>query len=456
MQYTTTRNTTHIFAYTEIHQVRGISGSSTKIELPCLVDQQNCGEVYYITWTRQSLSGFQNTSSISSSSSLNLQQQQQQQLSQQHSPLSLSSSQSSILLNNPNHHQQQWTRVYLYTGSNDSLPHKPIGDLVNRATFIMPERQQTNSNDNNNNDNDTNEDVDGQIKTNQPMAKLVIEEPKISDEALYKCDVTYVKGKCPSISLVKVQMLALPEKAQIISSNNNHLHTSSSSPVPASGEIIPEGHLVGPYNEHEQLKLTCLVYGGRPQPKAVIWRKIDTSGRTTNLMPLKFSPSQQQSTVSTSFYSTTTTTHKQHQSVVQVDLNHTLTSADLGAKFECHVEHEAIEQQPTARVVSSANNGISEQVATQTATSQSAQHNNRQMLHDSMLDLHPSQSQSESSSGLLSDEISSEASSYSSPPTTVLLSQANSRSKSLDSHVFVDLNGKLYSLNLVLVLLACL
>lgn len=428
--------------YTEIHQVRGISGSSGKIELPCLVDQQNCGEVYYITWTRQSLSGFQNTSSITSSS-LNLQQQQQQQ----HSPLS-SSSQSSILLSNPNHHQQQWTRVYLYTGSNDSLPHKPIGDLVNRATFIMPERQQqqqqqTNSNDNNNNnDNDSNEDADGQIKSNQPMAKLVIEEPKVSDEALYKCDVTYVKGKCPSISLVKVQMLALPEKAQIISNNNNnHLHasSSSSSPLLPNGEIIPEGYLVGPYNEHEQLKLTCLVYGGRPQPKSVIWRKIDTSGRTTNLMPLKFSPSQQ-STVSTSFHSAITHSNKQHQNVVQVDLNHTLTSADLGAKFECHVEHEAIEQ-PTARVVSPINNGISEQVAQ--IGSQNAQHlNNHQMLHDSMLDLHPSRSQLKSSSALLSDEISSEASI--SPPATVLLSQTNSRSKSLDSHVFVDLNGKLF------------
>lgn len=424
---------------TEIHQVRGISGSSARIELPCLVDQQNCGEVYYITWTRQSLNGFQNTTSSSSSFSSQ----------QQHLPSS-PPSQSSILSNNLNHHQQQWTRVYLYTGSNDSLPHKPIGDLVNRATFLMPDRRQTiASNDNdNNNDNDSSDEDDIQqqqqqqqsTKNSQPMAKLVIEEPRVSDEGLYKCDVTYVKGKCPSISLVRVQMLALPEKAQIISNNNNQQHSSSA--ASPSGEIIPDGHLVGPYNEHEQLKLTCLVYGGRPQPKSVIWRKIDTSGRTINLMPFKYtSPSQASSVPAVTTTTTTTAQQTRHlssfQSVVQVDLNHTLTSADLGAKFECHVEHEAIEQQPTARAASSSSNSNHIQLDSGPPSAQS-----HETLHDSMLDLHPSSRglQLESNPGSLSDQVGSETS-----LSGVLLSQAaNSRSKSLDSHVFVDLNGECF------------
>lgn len=306
----------------------------------------------------------------------------------------------------------------------------------------MPERQQTgsssNDNNSNNNDNDSASNEDDALqqqssKSSKPMAKLVIEEPRVSDEALYKCDVTYVKGKCPSISLVRVQMLALPDKAQIISNNiKNQLSSSTTAP---SGEIIPEGYLVGPYNEHEQLKLTCLVYGGRPQPKSVIWRKIDTSGRTTNLMPLKYSSPPQSSSSPSSPSSSMTTTQpvtairqQSSQNVVQVDLNHTLTSADLGAKFECHVEHEAIEQLPTARVVSSSNNNIASESGPPLATAQS--HDSQMNLHDSLLDLHPS------------DQMSSEASTSLSP--SVLLSQTtNSRSKSLDSHVIVDLNGKL-------------
>jgi len=325
-----------------------------------LVDQLNCGEVYYITWTRQPLitafSGSNYTSNAASA------------------PLS------------PLQHQQPWTRVYLYTGANDSSPHKPIGELINRAHFLMPERPTTSATD------------DGSTDTEQqpPTARLVIEEPKLSDEALYKCDVTYVRGKCPSISLVRVRMMALPSKAQIVD-------VQSTMEAHASGAYA-EGQLIGPYNEHESLRLACLVQGGRPQPKSVSWRKIDASGRTINLIPAKLSQQAFAAALLPGSSSSKQQSEFAPTNLVRVDLNHTLTSADLGAKFECHVEHEAIEQ-PSARVVVSGNE----------------QANVRQA--DATLDLHPSRQPV--------DEEQDDAA-----------SALALRSRSLDSHVLVDLNGR--------------
>lgn len=322
---------------TEIHQVRALSGSNRALELPCLVDQLNCGEVYYITWTKQA---------ISSTAPANNASQSGLQSSSGH-----------------------WTRVYLYTGSNDSSPHKPIGDLLNRSNFLMPQLQENSGQPE---ASDSLTAIGPSQHQAQPMAKLLIEDPRISDDALYKCDVTYVKGKCPSITLVRLQVLALPERAQILLA---HQHP----PTPTQ-----PGQSVGPFSEHDQLRLLCLVLGGRPAPRSVMWRKIDSSGRTINLTPSK--------------QSTSTSVNLNR---LEVYLNHTLTSADLGAKFECHVEHEAIERQ-SARVLSP---------PIEIPASSRAE-------DDSMLDLHPSSSLS-------------------------IQRRDPEEQHSLDSHVYVELNGKL-------------
>lgn len=309
--------------------MRGLSGSGQPLELPCLVDQLNCGEVYYITWTK---------------SSLNFSGSQQQQ------------------------QQWQWQRVYLYTGANDSSPHKPIGELANRAQFHMPDRRV-------------------QQADESPTARLVIEQPRLSDEALYKCDVTYVRGKCPSISLVRVQMMALPQKAQIILPSDSVPSGGGGGHSIAGTNQLDEGALIGPLNEHEQLRLICRVLGGRPQPKSIIWRKIEPSGRRINL---QHEQSRQPKSVA-------------EPAALEVHLNHTLSSADLGAKFECHVEHEALDE-PPARLVP--------------ATRQPEQ-------PDSLLDLHPSRPPLEAEFGGGGGGETA----------------ASSR-QSLDAHVFVDLNGK--------------
>lgn len=378
-----------------MHLVRGLAAPNSRLELPCLVDQTNCGEVYYITWTRQAAG---------------------QQSADSTQPITSGLSSSQI----------PWTRVYLYTGANDSAPHKPIGDLVNRATFLMPDRATPNGPaPNNQAENDNNQDTDSELSASasselagaggatpeRPTARLIIEEPKLSDEALYKCDVTYVKGKCPSISLVRVQMMSLPSKAQIYLVNGANQQRQDNT---VDQEAVPDGQLIGPFNERDQLQLKCLVSGGRPAPKAVFWRKIDSTGRIVNLLksPPATQVHQHQSSRGASGSTSGQTTTSSAGGPVEVVLNYTLTSVDLGAKFECHIEHEAIER-PSARLVVGQNE---------------LDAGGRTPIEgpvDAMLDLHPSRSQVEPAANNLARPL---------PPVS---------SKSLDSHVVIDLNGKL-------------
>lgn len=103
----------------------------SKSRLPCRVDVPNCGEVYFITWTKSD-----------------------------------TGSQDSEL----------WTRIYLYSDAVE----KPLRDLVSRAKF----------------------NLDGKEGGSLTMDKI-----RYSDETYYKCDVTYIQGKCPSLTLVKFEVI---------------------------------------------------------------------------------------------------------------------------------------------------------------------------------------------------------------------------------------------------------
>lgn len=343
---------------TEITLAKALAG--TQLELPCLVDQNNCGDVYYITWTRQSAA-----QSVA----------------------------------------QQWSRVYLFTGSTDSSPHKQFGDLLNRSTFHMPQQQPSSS-------------------WSSSVAKLVIDDTKLTDEALYKCDVTYVKGKCPSISLVRAQVMLLPDKARIYNlvslTQDNYLDQSSvplplqqANTQPFTKITLSDNQIIGPLNENDQLRLICSVSGGRPAPRGLTWRKYDSDGRLVNLA------SQSVST---------------GQAAVETQLNHTLTRADLGAKFQCHVEHEALQQTPAARIVMPPQVRVPAQYP--------APHGARRLdggdddTADAMLDLHPSIGVSRE---ITSDDIVDGANSIGS------MAAATTRgpSSTLDTQIGIELNGEL-------------
>lgn len=388
--------------------VSALANSGQPAELPCLVDQASCGEVYYITWTKQQ----QPTSALLNA--IQAASQPQSQLNYLHptaTPGQLNSTmiqQPAYLNINQNQQQNQWTRVYLFTGSNDSLAHKPIGELANRAQFIMPEPATG----------DTSASTNTHSNNTSPMqinnvAKLVIEEPRQSDEATYKCDVTYVRGKCPSISLVRLQMLQLPQKARIFNrmTSNSHSHPSGSENR-AKGVELADGQLVGPLNERQQLRLSCLVAGGRPQPKLIIWRKVDPQGRIVNL---HHSTHMRAAGTPTPAATHAHPAHSLHggSNELELDLNHTLSGADLGARFECHVEHEGLD------LLAAAARG---QARDEAASSLGAAGNN-----DALLDLHPSQNNDENR-GVWAGGVEPR--------------------RQLDAHVLLDLNVAASSLEL--------
>lgn len=96
--------------------------------MPCEVDVPNCGNIYFITWTK-----------------------------------------------NVSH---EWKREFLYS---DGVS-KAMSDFANpdRATFSL----------------------------NSHSAHLKLHNLTVTDEGTYKCDVTYVRGKCPSLSFTRLYTLS--------------------------------------------------------------------------------------------------------------------------------------------------------------------------------------------------------------------------------------------------------
>lgn len=68
-------------------------------------------------------------------------------------------------------------RVYLYSDTHS----KPMGSLAGRAHFILH---------------------------NNSNAEMHLRSLNVSDEGTYKCDVTYVQGKCPSLTFTKLHTLS--------------------------------------------------------------------------------------------------------------------------------------------------------------------------------------------------------------------------------------------------------
>lgn len=111
----------------EIHHVANFVNKET--ELPCEVDFKTCGEIYFITWSK-------NVSN-------------------------------------------EWQRVYSYS-QNYQKALGPFADKSSRVTM-----------------DDTNMTTSG-------IAYLKVKSLQVSDEGTYKCDVTYVHGKCPSLTYTKL------------------------------------------------------------------------------------------------------------------------------------------------------------------------------------------------------------------------------------------------------------
>ncbi|GBM99640.1 hypothetical protein AVEN_169167-1 [Araneus ventricosus] len=75
------------------------------------------------------------------------------------------------------HIGEEWRRVYLYSDTHS----KPMNAFAGRAHFVLH---------------------------NNSNAELHLRSLSVSDEGTYKCDVTYVHGKCPSLTFTKLYTLS--------------------------------------------------------------------------------------------------------------------------------------------------------------------------------------------------------------------------------------------------------
>ncbi|XP_064471692.1 hemicentin-2-like isoform X1 [Ornithodoros turicata] len=203
--------------------VTGLVGDSVK--LPCDVDTKRCGNVYFITWTK-------NVADV-------------------------------------------WKRIYLYSDAVE----KPLQELANpdRADFFL----------------------------NNSTAILKISPVRLADEGQYKCDVTYVRGKCPSLSYANLTTVAKP----------------SVPVIETKGSTLETGAVVGPLQEGDVLTITCKTFGGKPSPK-VTWYKGGSP------LPAKVEEAK----------------NERGAGDVKATFTTALRRQDLGSKYECVTTNEALDQ----------------------------------------------------------------------------------------------------------------
>lgn len=104
----------------------------------------------------------------------------------------------------------------------------------------------------------------------------------------------------------------------------HHLAAPSKAVIYAGNEPVKRDKGVGPLSENSVLALKCTVLGGKPAPK-LVWRQIDSKGKA-HVLGAEFLKS-----VST-----------EDRNDTSLELKKKLSRSDLNAKYECHVDHEAL------------------------------------------------------------------------------------------------------------------
>ncbi|GFU10289.1 hemicentin-1-like isoform X2 [Nephila pilipes] len=169
----------------------------------------------------------------------------------------------------------EWKREYLYS---DGVA-RAMGDFSGpeRATFSL----------------------------NNHSAHLKLHGLTVQDEGTYKCDVTYVRGKCPSLSFTRLYTLITPSTPE----------------MEVEGKKVRNGSTVGPYAEGSTFVLECKSSGGRPAPEVTWWNG-------TKPLPVK----------------TTVLPEGNGTYFVTSTARFVLSRWDLGGKVECRVRTNASSQ----------------------------------------------------------------------------------------------------------------
>lgn len=144
-------------------------------------------------------------------------------------------------------------------------------------------------------------------KQNDTESRLEVKHLQVADEAVYKCEITYIEVRegCSVVQFINLTALIKPEYVRITKDDSTELQNAST---------------IGPFTEGEELTLTCESGGGKPIPSVVWWNG-------TNKMTGEYSTENGANSVGTG------------RNRVHLKLGR----GDLGAKYECRAMNDALE-----------------------------------------------------------------------------------------------------------------
>ncbi|XP_049882023.1 hemicentin-1 isoform X7 [Pectinophora gossypiella] len=133
-------------------------------------------------------------------------------------------------------HSIKWykadARVYVYSGSSDAAIDRPEGDMASRMSISH--------------------------NPNASYAELVIERVQPEDEGVFRCEITYLQvgEDCNTVQVTDFRTYMKPTSVEMLT---------------GEGQKLQDGETFGPLLERTKINITCIVRGGKPQPK-VVWR----------------------------------------------------------------------------------------------------------------------------------------------------------------------------------------
>ncbi|XP_030385039.1 uncharacterized protein LOC115632156 isoform X2 [Scaptodrosophila lebanonensis] len=160
-----------------------------------------------------------------------------------------------------------------------------------------------------------NKEFENRVTVEQNPYRLVIKDLKISDEDIYLCDTTFFipEETCDNFNGYRVELRVLVPPTEVVI-------------LDEKGDRIENGSVVGPMQERQTLKATCIVRNTRPQPDVGWWRG---SKRLATYSP----------------------THDQKDGLYTstLELEWQLSREDLAQDIECRVESAAIKNEIVAK-----------------------------------------------------------------------------------------------------------
>ncbi|XP_046675860.1 hemicentin-2-like isoform X7 [Homalodisca vitripennis] len=156
---------------------------------------------------------------------------------------------------------------------------------------------------------DYSERAELQYTPNSTVSHLRVKELEVADEAVYKCEITYleVREGCQVVQFINLITLIKPNSVSLF-------RTSL-----ATENQLKNASKVGPLSEDDEMLLICETEGGKPTPTVQWWNG------------------------SSQIHGDTEVEVQNGQTVARKKIRITISRGDLGARYECRVQNDALE-----------------------------------------------------------------------------------------------------------------